>query len=78
MPNTHCGWPNSAAIGGKRARLAPREIIGDSRFHQPDRSDTKMIALPSGDHSGWKINSAAPPAIASGSPGMPSAPSVAR
>ena len=65
MLNVHCGLPNSAAIGCTAS-------IDDARcqryrFHQPVRSETKYSA-PSGDHSGWKIDSSLPPAIFSRAP----------
>ena len=69
MLNVHCGLPNSAAIGWTGSI---DEATPSIRFHQPVRSETKYSA-PSGDHSGWKIDSLAPPAIFSREPIEPSA-----
>ncbi len=73
MLKLHCGLPNSAAIGCTGSAPVP---LRRYRFHQPVRSDTKY-KMPSGDHSGWKIDSSGPPATFSRAPGVPSAESAA-
>ena len=55
---THCGTPNSAAIGQSASTSPARSRY---RFHQPLRSETKCSS-PAGDQAGWKIDSARPPA----------------
>src|SRR3954451_15068712 len=63
IPKTHCGSPNSAAMGATGWTVAVA-TSNRYRFHQPDRSDTKISERPSGDHSGWKTDSSGPPAMA--------------
>ncbi len=69
MLKVHCGLPNSAAIACTGSIATPCQRY---RFHQPVRSETKYSEL-SGDHSGWKIDSLAPPATCSRDPTLPSA-----
>ena len=68
-PKVQCGVANSASIGHKASMLAPCRRY---RFHQPLLSETKC-SKPFGDHSGWQIDSRAPPAIRRGDPRLPSA-----
>ena len=55
VPSCHGGRPNSADIGCT-ASMPPWTTR--YRFHQPVRSETKY-SMPSGDHSGWTIDSVA-------------------
>ena len=61
-PNTHCGSPNSAAIGCSGSIRPARSRY---RFHQPLRSQAKCSS-PAGDQAGWKIDSLSPPATCRG------------
>src|ERR1041385_4897601 len=71
MPKTHCGMPSSA-FDCPTFSIPPSPVIL-SRFHQPLRSEAKY-KTPSGDHSGWKIDSAAPPATHLVDTSLPSSP----
>ena len=53
MPKTHCGTPNSASIGHTGSSAPSRRRY---RFHHPVRSETKYSS-PSGDQTGWKMDS---------------------
>ena len=58
-PKTHAGSANSASMGASASSRGPS--TNRYRFHQPLRSLTKC-STPSGDHSGWQIDSSVPPA----------------
>src|SRR6185369_12737470 len=62
----------SSAFDWQTFSIPPSAVIL-SRFHQPLRSDVKY-KTPSGDHSGWKIDSAVPPATQRVEASFPSSP----
>src|SRR6185436_2797247 len=64
MPNSAFDWQTLS--------MPPSGVIL-SRFHQPLRSEAKY-KTPSGDHSGWKIDSAVPPATHRVEASLPSSP----
>src|SRR5262245_59526025 len=71
IPNSHCGIPSSA-FALPTASISPSVEIR-CRFHQPLRSEAKY-RTPSGDHLGWKIDSATPPATQRVDVSVPSGP----
>jgi hypothetical protein len=70
LPKVQCGVANSASIG-HRPSVRWRSRHRRYRFHQPLRSETKCSRL-SGDHSGWQMDSSAPPAMRLGADSVPS------
>src|ERR671915_2007644 len=71
IPKSHCGIPSSAFDFTTLSISKSAEIL--CRFHQPFRSEAKY-STPSGDHSGWKIDSATPPATQRVEVSVPSGP----
>ena len=61
------GWPLSAyrALSFYSMRTDALDRFGTRIEHRMTRSEISAICVPSGDHSGWKIDSVAPPAIGS-------------